>query len=330
MAKGKRFSASEIIKIHELFGSGQSIRKIAKLIKRSERGVRNVIKKGTLYGSRKSSGRKRIMDKRDERQIFRLSTKDKMSCRSIAMNLSKVVSHETVWRNLQRNKNVKYEKMLRKPCLNKNHKIQRLSWAREVMCWNTEWKSIVFSDEKKFNLDGPDGYSYYWHDLRQEKEIRFSRQHGGGSVMFWGAFAYHGKSKLVQINKTLNSLTYHDILRENLINFGSEFHDPWKFQQDNAPAHASKSTKIWLQDNNIESIRWPARSPDMNPIENLWGILVKKVYGCNKQYLCMETLKIAILKAWDEISIEILHGLVNSMPDRIFNLIEKNGASTKY
>jgi len=47
------------------------------------------------------------------------------------------------------------------------------------------WNSIIFSDEKKFNLDGPDGYQYYWRDLRKEKETYFTRHSGGGSVMVW-------------------------------------------------------------------------------------------------------------------------------------------------
>ena len=40
------------------------------------------------------------------------------------------------------------------------------------MSWEKEWYKIVFSDEKKFNLDGPDGYQYYYHDIRKEKKIQ--------------------------------------------------------------------------------------------------------------------------------------------------------------
>ena len=58
------------------------------------------------------------------------------------------------------------------------------------------WNSIIFSDEKKFNLDGPDGYQYYWRDLSKEKEMYFTRHSGGGSVMVWGAMAACGLSEL--------------------------------------------------------------------------------------------------------------------------------------
>ncbi|KAF0775093.1 hypothetical protein AaE_001207, partial [Aphanomyces astaci] len=54
----------------------------------------------------------------------------------------------------------------------------------------------VFSDEKKFNLDGPDGYQYYWHDLRKEQEIYTKRVSGGGSVMIWAGMSAFGRTEL--------------------------------------------------------------------------------------------------------------------------------------
>ena len=56
---------------------------------------------------------------------------------------------------------------------------------------------MMFSDEKKFNLDGLDGSQCYWHDLRMEKQ-RFSKiPFGGGSVIVWRAFTVFGKADLV-------------------------------------------------------------------------------------------------------------------------------------
>ena len=56
------------------------------------------------------------------------------------------------------------------------------------MPWQEEWHQVLFSDEKKFNLDGPYGYQYYWYDLRKEKETWMSRNFGGGNVMVWELF----------------------------------------------------------------------------------------------------------------------------------------------
>ena len=52
-----------------------------------------------------------------------------------------------------------------KPKLTSEHKHLRMEWCKEHMDFSEKWRDVIFSDEKKFNLDGPDGYKYYWHDL---------------------------------------------------------------------------------------------------------------------------------------------------------------------
>ena len=47
------------------------------------------------------------------------------------------------------------------------HKKIRLNWAKEMVSSEMNWDSVIFSDEKKLNLDGPDGYKYYWHDVKK-------------------------------------------------------------------------------------------------------------------------------------------------------------------
>ena len=72
------------------------------------------------------------------------------------------------FRVLNSNSNIKYCKYKTKPNLKKYHIEARKVLVKNHHIWDSKWKSGVFTDEKKFNLDGPDGLRYYWHDLRKE------------------------------------------------------------------------------------------------------------------------------------------------------------------
>lgn len=97
------------------------------------------------------------------------------------------------------------------------------------------------------------------------------------------------------------------------------------FQHDNAPIHRAKSVKTWFRTVNVEVLPWPSRSPDLNPIKILWGILARKVYANGKQSSNTTELKNGIREAWSQTESETLHKLIDSMPKRIFQIIKNNG-----
>src|SRR5262249_46399710 len=104
----------------------------------------------------------------------------------------------------------------------------------------------------------------------------------------------------------------------------------WIFQQDNAPIHRSHSTRSWFEVNGVVVMAWPARSPDLNPIENLWGWLVRRVYANGRQYSTTDGLKQAILEEWDNVPATLLHRLVDSMHTRLASVVYNHGGQTKY
>ena len=110
--------------------------------------------------------------------------------------------------------------------------------------------------------------------------------------MIWAAFSAFGKSTLAFVDRRINSAGYQQILGDHLLPYFRRFRAAnLTFMQDNASVHASASTKQWLTSNKIPLMDWPARSPDINPIENLWGSLVRDVYADCQQFKTSEELK---------------------------------------
>ncbi|GBO33096.1 hypothetical protein AVEN_120006-1, partial [Araneus ventricosus] len=62
-------------------------------------------------------------------------------------------------------------------------------------------------------------------------------------------------------------------------------------------------------DNEMNVMEWPALSPDLNPKENVWGILIRAVYANDRQFQSVAELKVAIIEAWDNIDVTLLLGL---------------------
>ena len=69
--------------------------------------------------------------------------------------------------------------------------------------------------------------------------------------------------------------------------------------QDNAKPHTSQKTKEFLQQQEINLLNWPSCSPDCNPIENLWGILVQRLYAGGRQFTSINQLKQSLHTIWD-------------------------------
>ena len=129
----------------------------------------------------------------------------------------------------------------------------------------------------------------------------------------------------------MDSKQYTDMLTEHFLeDFFRIAGNRAIFQQDNAPIHVSRHLKAFFSDKNIVLMDCPALSPDLNPIENLWGIVAPQVYGQGKQYDSKVSLVGAIVKSWSEIYDQTVKSLLGSMKNRCIKVIAAKGGKTEY
>lgn len=188
MPKSLQFSSEEVVKIWKLKAEGKSVLQISLILNRSKRGIYSVLQRGEQFKNAYRSGRPRRTTFREDRRIKRMALTDNLSLNQIKNRLGSQISRDTIRRRITESGFIKKQKLARKPFLKQCHKQARLQWAKQHMHYRDEWINVIFSDEKKWNLDGTDGFSFYWRDLRKDPKSIFSRQQGGGSLMVWGAF----------------------------------------------------------------------------------------------------------------------------------------------
>ncbi|HND86602.1 MAG TPA: transposase [Pseudobdellovibrionaceae bacterium] len=246
-----------------------------------------------------------------------------------ALNLP--YSARTIRRIIKASGIIIYKKRSSKFILTGLQRANREAWANQKLHWTEQWKKVVFSDEKKFNLDGPDGNSMYCHDIRKPELQQNKRHSGGGGVMIWAAIGWRGKSQVAFLEGNQNSEKYLNTLEHYLLPCGAQIGGRnWIFMQDNASIHSSRATTAWLEQRHIRVLQWPAKSPDLNIIENVWAVMSSIVYKDGKQYDNVRDLKVGILAAWAQISGEYRRKLFNSIQNRLIDVINMNGAITKY
>jgi transposase len=220
---------------------------------------------------------------------------------------------------------------IKKPLLKPHHINQRYLCAEQwLRLSKEELKTIIFSDESKFNLFYSDGKVSVWREPGtglDPRHIAPTIKHGGASVMVWACFSYYGTGNLVFIDGNMDAVMYVEILSDNLAASAQKMGlSEYIFQQDNDPKYTAKLTTRFLDGKGIKTLPWPAQSPDMNPIENLWGLIKAKIgEKCPRN---INELKQVILEEWNNIGPKMCQKYAESFRKRTKELLKARGGHT--
>jgi transposase len=327
------------LQIIELKAKKMSLIKISNKIKKNYGTVtafyRRYKKRKTITNAT-STGRPPKVTKRMRRNVVRAAKK----CRTASvsqirqdLNITEV-TRRTI-NNIMLDVGLVSLKPTKKCKLTEPQRKKRLDWAKKHQNFTTEyWEEWIFSDESSYQL----GYSAGQRVRRSRGEAMnpqctTTSTKWSKKVFFWGAFCIRGVSDLVFIEGTMDSGVYIDVLKAGLLPMYRRLDidkKKWIYMEDGDPKHRSAETRKWKEKNAINFLEnWPPNSPDLNPIENLWGILKRRV-GLRKP-LDVETAKQYLTEEWVQFDPQdFLYKFIHSMPKRCQMVVQSKGYSIKY
>lgn len=284
----------------------------------------------------KRSGRPRITSSLQDNKIIRKAKEVKFtSPRQVRRQLKlKKVSARTIDRRLIA-AGLSGRIAKKKHRYTEEEKRKRLSFANGYLNWtNKQWNLVLFSDEKKFSL-GFNGQVWVRRPIGEELNSDYVMNDKSHQLKLnvWGCFSGGGMGYCYIFNENLDAKKLKKIIGENLLAsaellFPSNPPIQWYYLQDNDPKHTSGLIKTWFHNHGVTDMDFPPYSPDLNPTENLWNDLARRI----EERCCtsIEKLQDAIAEEWEKTNRHFIKSLANSMHNRCQAVIACNGDHTRY
>ncbi|GFX99444.1 transposable element Tcb2 transposase [Trichonephila clavipes] len=220
--------------------------------------------------------------------------------------------------------------------LTRQHRTARLQWCREHHNWTEQdWACVLFSDESRLSVSSDCRRQLIWREsgtAYRPENIQEKDRYPTCSIMVWAGIMINGRTRLhVVANGTMTGQRYIDeVLLPHVHLFRGAVGDKFVFMDDNATCHRTLAVQDCLDSEGIQRLVWPARSPDLYSIENVWDALGRQVAGRNSPPTNKNTLIRALTEEWDKLPQQLLDNVVQSIVRRVECCITLHGGHIPY
>ena len=245
------------------------------------------------------------------------------------------VSTQTI-RNRLREAGLRSRIAAQKPRLQPHHKAARRRWGRLTRGFTrNQWKNCLFTDECRFTLVPGTRRIRVWRrrgERRHNPQMVNARElYGGGGIMVWGGISHNGKTDLVEINGNLTGLRYRDeILQPHVLPYAGAVGNGFILVDDNARPHRHHQVNEFVEENGVERMDWPAKSPDLNPIEQVWAYMKERINRRLTEHHGIAQLRHMVQQEWANLPPQFVNRLVRSMNSRARQCVMYRGDYTDY
>lgn len=240
-----------------------------------------------------------------------------------------------VIRNALHSMGLHYRRHVKKVALTTAHKEARLRFAQTYL--NFDWSTTIFTDEKCFKSSQHGRLNLWRYNSTRYTEDHVVPNFSSGriSANIWGWMSADGVGELVLLPSRANATHYLSVLEDSMLPsvrtvYPADELPEVSYVQDNARTHTARIVNEWFnRHSDIVVIPWPARSADLNPIENLWGLMVQRWENRNER--TKEAIENHCRIIWEDTrGTDLCFRLVGSMRNRLQCVIEANGGYTRY
>jgi hypothetical protein len=358
--KWKHLSDVDIGKILGLAKAEWSQRKLASLVKCSQKAIQNTLATylfETFQGRKQRREYQRKTTEREDRYIERaLKQNHSVPLRDITNIIDPDISEATV-RQRRDEAGLRSYIAAVKSGLRLANITTHLEWANKYKDWTVEdWKRVIWSDECSIRIGVNPRRQWVIRPPGERLNPKYVKKSFKGEhirVMVWACFTGNRVGPLIVCDEGgIGANEYEDILYDGLFSLIDDIlelpdegetiqvadENTLIFMQDNATCHKAHEVLDFLAQHHVPVMEWPPQSPDLNPLENLWTPFKEAFHkrftepfnhpskSLEARYRYGEVMQ----EVWYSQGMGMINALIESMPKRVQAVLEAKGGWIDY